>query len=125
MANPNIGEIVRAVEMVTGIRQDDLLGPSRYMRLCVPRWMAWYLARRHTASSYPKIARYFGKDHSTVISGIRRVEAIQAQDPAILACVTSVEAVALKFAAMREEQDSRNVERLKAGEVRWARMAAE
>jgi chromosomal replication initiator protein len=39
-----------------------------------------YLARRLTRSSFPEIAARFNKDHSTVISSVRKVERLREMD---------------------------------------------
>ena len=37
---------------------------------------AMYLARRHTAMSYPEIGRYMGKNHSSVVLAVQRMQAL-------------------------------------------------
>jgi chromosomal replication initiator protein len=39
-----------------------------------------YLARKLTRSSFPEIGQQFRKDHSTVISAVRKVEAQRESD---------------------------------------------
>lgn len=47
-----------------------------------PRQVAMYLADRLTGRSYSNIGRYFGgRDHSTVIYAIRKVEERRTRDP--------------------------------------------
>ena len=43
--------------------------------LTVPRHIAMYLCREHTQLSYKEIGEAFGgRDHSTCLSGIRKIE---------------------------------------------------
>ena len=46
-----------------------------------PRQIAMYLAKRLTTRSLPEIGRKFGgRDHSTVIHAVKRIEALRASD---------------------------------------------
>jgi chromosomal replication initiator protein len=54
--------------------------------------VAMYLARRLTSMSYPEIgSRFGGKDHSTVISAVRKIEHLCATDPAQRSVVSTLE----------------------------------
>lgn len=68
----------------------DLLGPWRSQRLARPRAAAMALARRHTMASLPVIAREMQRDHTTVITGIRRHAEREAVDPEFAARVAAV-----------------------------------
>jgi chromosomal replication initiator protein len=57
-----------------------------------PRMVAMYLTRKLTKLSYPEIgSRFGGKDHSTVISAVRKIERLCAEDAAVRSVVTSIE----------------------------------
>jgi chromosomal replication initiator protein len=46
-----------------------------------PRQIAMYLAKRLTTRSLPEIGRKFGgRDHSTVIHAVRKIEELRDQD---------------------------------------------
>lgn len=54
----------------------EVLGRSRLPRVCHARHAIWY-ALRHRGEgrlSYPDIGALFGRDHSTVISGVQAYE---------------------------------------------------
>jgi chromosomal replication initiation ATPase DnaA len=54
----------------------DLTSHERQQPLARRRQVAYYAARRVTGRSLPFIARYIGgRDHSTILWGVRRVEA--------------------------------------------------
>lgn len=51
-----------------------LLRPGRHRDICSARWVAAWMLRRRNWST-PKIGRFLGLDHSTVLHGLRRVAA--------------------------------------------------
>lgn len=66
-----------------GVKLRDLKGSKRNRAVAHPRMVAMYLARRLTKMSYPEIGRSFGgKDHSTVISAVRKIDRLCGVDPA-------------------------------------------
>jgi chromosomal replication initiation ATPase DnaA len=56
----------------TGIRAQEILGRVRTRRLNDARHLYWLLLYRN-GFCYSDIGRLAGRDHSTVISGIRRI----------------------------------------------------
>ena len=42
--------------------------------MAYPRHIAMYLAREVLGESYPQIGEVFGRDHSTVMSAVRKVK---------------------------------------------------
>ena len=42
--------------------------------------VAMFLARRHTRMSYPEIGRSMGKNHSSVVLAVQRMEKLLAED---------------------------------------------
>lgn len=58
-----------------GCTREQLEGPWRHRRICHPRMLAMYLARRLTDASLPDIGAHFGmRDHSTVLFAVRQAE---------------------------------------------------
>jgi hypothetical protein len=53
-----------------------LLSPGRHRDICSARWIAAWMLRMRNWST-PKIGRFLGLDHSTVLHGLRRVAASQ------------------------------------------------
>ena len=77
-------DIKRAVAAHYGFGARDLDGPWQSARLVRARHVALFLARRLTSQSLPQIGRAFGgRDHSTVIRAIARIEADLAEDAAL------------------------------------------
>lgn len=66
----------------TGISRADIKGPRRFRGLAYPRQEFCYLARNLTKRSLPQIGRAIGgRDHTTVMSAVRRVEERMDRDP--------------------------------------------
>ncbi|ATB29874.1 chromosomal replication initiator protein DnaA [Melittangium boletus] len=55
----------------------------RHKALAHARQVAMYLSRKLTKGSFPEIAARFGKDHSTVISAVRKVEKLRETDAGV------------------------------------------
>ncbi len=65
-----------------GVEPDDLSGPGRSASLVQARQVAVYLTRELTDLSLPQIGKRFGgRDHSTMLYSIRRVEEQLETDP--------------------------------------------
>ena len=72
---PKISDIIQAVSQVSKVPVRDILGPWRWQGYMIPRLSVYWIARNFTLQSYPQIARAVGKrDHTTIMSGVRRVE---------------------------------------------------
>lgn len=77
----SIDEIQRKVAEHYLIRLSDLLGPRRVRTLARPRQVAMYLCKELTKRSFPEIGRSFGgRDHTTVMHGIKRIEELMQKD---------------------------------------------
>ena len=76
-----VEEIQRKVSEHYNIRFSDLIGPKRVRVIARPRQVAMYLAKQLTTRSLPEIGRCFGgRDHTTVMHGVRRIEELKARD---------------------------------------------
>lgn len=79
-----IEEIQRKVSDHYNIRLSDLIGPKRLRVYARPRQVAMFLAKQHTSRSLPEIGRKFGgRDHTTVMHGVRRIEELMVTDSQI------------------------------------------
>lgn len=65
-------EIIDEVSQCANIGVRDILCRSRRRDVAWPRQYAMFLCRRE-GFSYPQIARFFRRDHSTVIHGVKAV----------------------------------------------------
>jgi chromosomal replication initiator protein len=79
-ANPDqcrikIDDILKVVGRHYNVARTDLLSPRRARSIVVPRQVGMYLAKKLTARSLPEIGRRFGgRDHSTVLHAVRKIE---------------------------------------------------
>ena len=79
-----VEEIQRKVADYYNIRLSDLVGSKRLRAFARPRQIAMYLSKRMTSRSLPDIGRRFGgKDHTTVMHGVKRIEELQMTDSQI------------------------------------------
>ena len=63
------------------IKTSDLKSAKRLKTLVLPRQIAMYIGRKLTSASYPEIGTKFGgKDHSTVIHAIKKIEKNMKED---------------------------------------------
>lgn len=77
----SIAEIQKQVASFYNITQSDILGKKRVKQIVVPRQIAMYLSRELTDFSLPKIGNEFGgKDHTTVLHAIDKIEAALKKD---------------------------------------------
>ncbi|MFZ5963514.1 chromosomal replication initiator protein DnaA [Thalassococcus sp. BH17M4-6] len=77
----SIEEIQRKVADHYNIRISDLVGPKRVRNFARPRQVAMYLCKQLTSRSLPEIGRKFGgRDHTTVMHGVKRIEDLKVQD---------------------------------------------
>ena len=76
-----IDEIQKAVSAHFDLKPVDLVSARRAVVIARPRQIAMYLAKRLTTRSLPEIGRKFGgRDHSTVIHAVRRIEELRDKD---------------------------------------------
>jgi chromosomal replication initiator protein len=71
----NIDDIKREVASEYGIKVSELKSRKRTKAVVLPRQIAMYIARKTTELSLPSIGGHFGgKDHSTVLHSINKIE---------------------------------------------------
>ena len=76
-----IEEIQRKVAEHYNIRLADMIGPKRLRNIARPRQVAMYLSKQLTLRSLPEIGRRFGgRDHTTIMHGVKRIEELMATD---------------------------------------------
>ena len=76
-----IEEIQKRVAEHFNIRMADMHSARRSRAVARPRQVAMYLSKQLTSRSLPEIGRRFGgRDHTTVMHGVRRIEELKQQD---------------------------------------------
>lgn len=73
-------EIQREVARYYKIGVEELRGQRRVKHVAHARQVAMYLCRTLTDASFPEIGKKFNKDHSTVISSVRKIEQARGGD---------------------------------------------
>ncbi|CBS85431.1 chromosomal replication initiator protein DnaA [Azospirillum lipoferum] len=77
-----IDEIQKRVAEHYNIRVADMHSARRARAVARPRQIAMYLAKQLTARSLPEIGRKFGgRDHTTVMHAVKKVDELRATDP--------------------------------------------
>jgi chromosomal replication initiator protein len=79
-----IEEIQRIVARQYNVSRADLLSSRRTANVVRPRQVAMYLAKTLTLRSLPEIGRRFGgRDHTTVLHAVRKIEHLVGADNAL------------------------------------------
>ncbi len=77
-----IDDIKRKVCDHYNLRMSDITSARRARAVARPRQVAMFLAKTLTSKSLPEIGRGFGgRDHTTVIHAVKRIEELRATDP--------------------------------------------
>jgi chromosomal replication initiator protein len=81
-----VDDIQKATAEHFGLKQADLLSERRTRAVARPRQAAMWLAKQLTTRSLPDIGRRFGgRDHTTVLHAVRRIDELKAADPQLTA----------------------------------------
>lgn len=78
-------KIIKTVAENYGITTEDILSKSQSRECTLPRQIAMHLCRYELNIPFIKIGDVFGRDHSTVMTSVRRVQsALEKEDPEIV-----------------------------------------
>jgi len=78
----SVDSILTGTARQFNVKVADLKGPRRTKQLVLPRQIAMWLARKHTGLSLPELGKQFGgRDHTTVMHGIRKIDRLLGEDP--------------------------------------------
>ncbi len=79
-----VDDILRVVSKHYNVSRADLLSQRRTATVVKPRQIAMYLAKVLTLRSLPEIGRRFGgRDHTTVLHAVRKIDGLIATDRAL------------------------------------------
>jgi chromosomal replication initiator protein len=88
----SVEDIQRVVCHHFKLRSTDLLSKDRHKSIAFARHVAMYLCKQRLKCSFPELGRAFGnRDHTTVISAVRKVEALRTSDPDVRAHLDAIE----------------------------------
>ena len=83
---PTMEDIIRVVTQHFGVKLSELQSKKRSNAIAYPRQIAMILARRLTRMSLEDVGSYFGgRDHSTVLHAVRKIERLVEEDPEVRA----------------------------------------
>jgi hypothetical protein len=78
---PTVHEIKHVVAEHFGITVTNIDSQSRRWKFCYPRQISYYLSQKLTLRSLPDIGRrHGGRDHTSALSGIRKIERLLETD---------------------------------------------
>src|SRR5207302_576225 len=79
-----IEDIQKSVAEHFNVRIGDMHSPRRARAVARPRQVAMYLCKQLTTRSLPEIGRKFGgRDHTTVMHAVRKIEELRQSDAAL------------------------------------------
>ena len=82
----SVDDIQRAVCHHFKLKSQDLLSKDRHKSVAFARHVAMYLCKTRLKCSFPELGRAFGnRDHTTVMSAVRKVEGLRDADPEVRA----------------------------------------
>ncbi len=88
----SVEDIQRAVCHHFHLRSVDLTSKDRHKSIAFARHVAMYLCKQRLKCSFPEIGRAFGnRDHTTVMSAVRKIEAQRDTDPQVRAHIEALE----------------------------------
>lgn len=83
--------ILRLVADAFGVTYLDLIGQTRIAKVITPRQVAFWIMRHHTAMSFPMIGKFVGgRDHTTVLHGVAKIEDRLKHDETLRAVVNTI-----------------------------------
>jgi chromosomal replication initiator protein len=68
-----------------------LISRKRDNRTAFARQLGYYLCRKHTTASFPLIGESFGRDHSSIIHGVRAISGRIEAEPAFRLSILRIE----------------------------------
>jgi chromosomal replication initiator protein len=88
----SVEDIQRMVCHHFKLRSVDLVSKDRHKSIAFARHVAMYLCKQRLKCSFPELGRAFGnRDHTTVISAVRKVENLRGSDPEVRAHLEALE----------------------------------
>ncbi len=79
--NISISLIQEQVSLFFNLKLSDMVSSRRSINIARPRQVAMYISKTITSFSYPEIGKAFGgKDHTTVIHAVKKIEALSIVD---------------------------------------------
>ena len=85
-------DVMEAVSRYYSVSVQDMVGQSRVREILIPRQIAMHLLKKYLRMSYVRIGEVFeGRDHTTVMNAVEKIEERMQMDPQMLREVRSLE----------------------------------
>ncbi len=85
-------DLMEAVSRYYSVSMQDIVGASRVREILLPRQIAMYLAKKYQNLSYVRIGELFsGRDHTTVMNAMQKIESKMHNDHQLLREVRALE----------------------------------
>jgi hypothetical protein len=80
----SVRDIQKAVCKYYGVKLEEMLSQRRTADIVLPRQVAMFLCKELTSRSLPELGRRFGgRDHTTVLHGVRKIPRIAYDDASL------------------------------------------
>lgn len=87
----NPEDIIKTISKIFNVKASDLKGKRKSNSIVLPRQIAMYVLRKKTSLSFPEIGQLFGgRDHSTVIYSINKIDNLLLEEKKIKNVVEEV-----------------------------------
>ncbi len=91
-AETSVEDIQRVVCHYFKLRSTDLLSKDRHKSVAFARHVAMYLCKQRLKCSFPELGRAFGnRDHTTVMSAVRKIESLRTESAEVRADIEAIE----------------------------------
>lgn len=85
-------DLLESVSRYYSVSVQDMIGASRVREILMPRQIAMFLGKRHLRMSYVRLGEAFsGRDHTTVMNAVEKIEEKLQSDPQLLREVRAIE----------------------------------
>lgn len=89
---PTFQEVMEAVSRYYSVSVQDMMSASRIREILHPRQIAMHLGKKHLQMSYVRLGEAFsGRDHTTVMNAVEKIEEKMQNDPQLLREVRAIE----------------------------------
>ncbi len=89
---PTFQDILESVSRYYSVSVQDMIGSSRVREILVPRQIAMFLGKKYLRMSFVRLGEMFsGRDHTTVMNAVEKIEQKLQNDPQLLREMRAIE----------------------------------
>ncbi len=89
---PTFQDVIECVSRYYSVSVQDMIGASRVREILLPRQIAMFLGKKHLRVSFVRIGELFsGRDHTTVMNAVEKIDEKMQNDPQLLREVRAIE----------------------------------